>query len=180
MPGWLCGHAINLSWPLLPASMKRFSAGYEGELMLTASAPLSTLRVLRPAPQRRIGDEWETLADAATTAELARILPRSDLALKGKAYGTCAVVGGSGSLLLRRLGPAIDAHTLVMRVGVTPSRGFEASLGSKTNLRFSGDDDWGWHEHDSDLVLVRTQSRRTIEVGLRIGEWNCFPSGCAV
>ena len=177
MPGWLCGHAINLSWPLLPASMKRFSAGYEGELMLTASAPLSTLRVLRPAPQRRIGDEWETLADAATTAELARILPRSDLALKGKAYGTCAVVGGSGSLLLRRLGPAIDAHTLVMRVGVTPSRGFEASLGSKTNLRFSGDDDWGWHEHDSDLVLVRTQSRRTIEVGLRIGEWYCFPSG---
>lgn len=132
--------------------------------MLTASAPLSTLRVLRPAPRRRMGDEWETLADEATTAALAKILPQTDLALRGKAYRTCAVVGGSGSLLLRRLGPTIDAHTLVLRVGVTPTRGFEASLGTKTNLRLSGDGDWGWHEHDQDLVLVRSQSKKTVEV----------------
>lgn len=41
------------------------------------------------------------------------LIPGYDMALKGKAYATCAVVGASGSLLLQKLGGLIDKHTLV-------------------------------------------------------------------
>lgn len=82
--------------------------------------------------------------------------------LQSKAYPTCAVVGSSGSLLLRRLGPAIDAHVLVLRLGATPSAGHEASLGSKTNLRMTDERDWAWRERPEDLALVRSASRATV------------------
>ncbi|KAL6780716.1 hypothetical protein ACKKBF_B12045 [Auxenochlorella protothecoides x Auxenochlorella symbiontica] len=156
--GVVCGHALVLSPTLLAPGLPRFVPAYEGELMLHAQTRHADIRVLRPGPAL----EWDLLADAAETAALNRILPPSDLVFKSKAYPTCAVVGSSGSLLLRRLGPAIDAHVLVLRLGATPSAGHEASLGSKTNLRMTDERDWAWRERPEDLALVRSASRATV------------------
>ena len=52
--------------------------------------------------------------------------------------GTCAVVGSSASLLARRYGAEIDAHTVVVRVNTAPTKGFEELVGSRTDVRVWG------------------------------------------
>ena len=46
--------------------------------------------------------------------------------------------GKSGAVLAQRLGRTIDEHRLVARVGVSPTKGFEGFVGSKTHARFVG------------------------------------------
>jgi hypothetical protein len=44
----------------------------------------------------------------------------------------CAVVGSSGNLLRARQGEEIDAHDVVLRINLAPTRGFEADVGRRT------------------------------------------------
>ena len=50
-------------------------------------------------------------------------------------FGSCAVVGSSGSLALDHFGPEIDAHDAIMRFGAAPTKGFEEQVGSRTTFR---------------------------------------------
>ena len=47
-------------------------------------------------------------------------------------FGTCAVVGNSGTLLGSKFGGAIDAHDAVIRLNGAPTAGFEDDVGRKT------------------------------------------------
>ena len=47
---------------------------------------------------------------------------------------TCAVVGASGSLLARRHGALIDAHEVVLRPNWLLTKGYEAIVGTRTDL----------------------------------------------
>ena len=50
-------------------------------------------------------------------------------------FSTCAIVGSSGALLHDRRGAEIDAHDLVIRFNNAPVAGYEAVVGSRTDLR---------------------------------------------
>lgn len=51
-------------------------------------------------------------------------------------YPSCAVVGNSGILLNNEYGPLIDSHEVVIRLNNARVKGFEAKVGSKTNISF--------------------------------------------
>ncbi|GFQ06084.1 cmp-n-acetylneuraminate-beta-galactosamide-alpha-2 3-sialyltransferase 1 [Phtheirospermum japonicum] len=51
-------------------------------------------------------------------------------------YKSCAVVGNSGILLKSDYGKMIDGHETVIRLNNARTRGFERSVGSKTNVSF--------------------------------------------
>jgi len=53
-------------------------------------------------------------------------------------HASCAVVGSSAALLARRLGSEIDSHALVIRANQAPLRGYEAHVGTRTDLRVWG------------------------------------------
>ncbi|KDD71961.1 hypothetical protein H632_c4092p0, partial [Helicosporidium sp. ATCC 50920] len=103
-----------------------------------------------------------------TLADLKKILPGVDPAFRGKAYPTCAVVGRSGSLLLRRYGPSIDAQSVVFRFDDAPTEGYAPNVGVKTSVRWTAGDYWGFHERAEEVILVPTRSKDAI-VGL---VWN--------
>jgi len=48
--------------------------------------------------------------------------------------GSCAVVGNAGSLVGSKFGDQIDAHSYVIRMNAAKTIGYEADVGSKTNL----------------------------------------------
>jgi len=48
--------------------------------------------------------------------------------------GSCAVVGNAGNLMGSKSGAHIDAHDYVIRMNAAIVRGYEADVGSKTNL----------------------------------------------
>ena len=61
------------------------------------------------------------------------------------AQGSCAVVASSGLMNGSRLGEAIDAHDVVLRMNAAPTKGHEDDVGSKTTLRLvSPDDGFSW------------------------------------
>ncbi|GAQ90641.1 Glycosyl transferase containing protein [Klebsormidium nitens] len=49
-------------------------------------------------------------------------------------FGSCAIVGNSGSMLVTRRGRAIDAHDMVWRFNQAPVQGFTPYVGSKTDF----------------------------------------------
>lgn len=55
--------------------------------------------------------------------------------LRGRRWGSCALVGNSGALLRARHGRAIDAADVVVRLNQAPTRGYEAHVGRKTTAR---------------------------------------------
>lgn len=65
---------------------------------------------------------------------------------------TCAVVGGSGSLLAARHGAFIDAHQHVLRINRVRTRGFESHVGVRTTLNLF----WG---HPAHLEQWQAQQR---------------------
>ena len=89
-------------------------------------------------------------------------------AMKGRApdlpsmadFSTCAVVGSSGSLLERRLGLEIEAHTAVFRANDAPTQGYEAHVGRKTTLRVQNIAYCGFRERSTELTIHYTDNRR--------------------
>jgi hypothetical protein len=77
-----------------------------------------------------------------------------------------AVVGSSGNLLSRGHGAAIDAHDLVIRVNDAVVRGFEADVGSRTDLRVTWEKGLirglqrGSVSPDDPMVLTRPSKHR--------------------
>jgi len=55
-----------------------------------------------------------------------------------KAGKSCAVVGSSPRMLGRKFGNDIDAHDAVIRFNTATVKGFEADLGSRTDVRIAG------------------------------------------
>ena len=50
-------------------------------------------------------------------------------------FGSCALVGSSGTLLRDRFGEEIDSHEFVIRTNLAPLEGFGPVVGKKTSLR---------------------------------------------
>ena len=67
----------------------------------------------------------------------ATLLPTVDplWSRRRRMFGTCAVVGSSGSLLQGECGGAIDEHDAVWRINDAPVRGFERFVGSRETVR---------------------------------------------
>jgi hypothetical protein len=75
------------------------------------------------------------------------------------AFESCALVGNSGSLLSFTHGAAIDRHSLVVRMNAAPTKGFEASVGTKIHWRFVNDPVWlrlsdSLQRHETGLVFT--------------------------
>eukprot|EP00241_Pyramimonas_parkeae_P005034 CAMPEP_0114261176 /NCGR_PEP_ID=MMETSP0058-20121206/20964_1 /TAXON_ID=36894 /ORGANISM="Pyramimonas parkeae, CCMP726" /LENGTH=343 /DNA_ID=CAMNT_0001376627 /DNA_START=187 /DNA_END=1215 /DNA_ORIENTATION=- len=64
-------------------------------------------------------------------ASIVPLLPEQDRAWK---YGTCALVGNSGSLLASQYGAQIDSREAVFRVNSAPTLGFEDRVGARTTF----------------------------------------------
>uniref|UniRef100_A0A061S024 beta-galactoside alpha-(2,6)-sialyltransferase n=1 Tax=Tetraselmis sp. GSL018 TaxID=582737 RepID=A0A061S024_9CHLO len=90
---------------------------------------------------------------ARASPDLASLVPESDL-LSKKGWGSCAVVGNSGSVLQSAHGEEIDAHDTVVRFNRAPTRDFEQHVGSKTTIRVQNVDNLGYREKASDKVLI--------------------------
>uniref|UniRef100_A0A7S0RXK4 Sialyltransferase n=1 Tax=Pyramimonas obovata TaxID=1411642 RepID=A0A7S0RXK4_9CHLO len=80
-------------------------------------------------------------------------------------YGTCAVVGNSGTLLGKGYGAEIDQHDAVMRINYAPTAGFEGDAGTRTTLDLVNKENTlfllkGKHKwRDSALLLFEAHSR---------------------
>ena len=60
---------------------------------------------------------------------------RGSLSVPAELAAKCAVVGSSDLLRLQPRGAEIDAHTLVWRFNNAPTKGWEAAVGSRTDVR---------------------------------------------
>eukprot|EP00899_Mesostigma_viride_P014176 jgi/Mesvir1/2275/Mv19316-RA.1 len=74
-----------------------------------------------------------TLGNAGSICSQAQGALR-DMGLRAGSLGSCAVVGTDGELKLDAKGRHIDAHDTVIRMGNTPTKGFESIVGRKTTL----------------------------------------------
>ena len=79
------------------------------------------------------------------------------------------MVGSSGSLLLHKLGPKIDAHAVVIRFNNAPTKDFEEHVGSKTSMRITSESFWGFQETPEEVVLVHSQSVDALRVSGVVG-----------
>eukprot|EP00899_Mesostigma_viride_P014898 jgi/Mesvir1/23409/Mv21101-RA.1 len=105
----------------------------------------------------------------AVPPELVGVLPLDDFMTR---FGTCAIVGGSGSLTYGGFGPAIDAHDAVFRFNNAPTSRFEKDTGSKTTFQVlnpfwmetlfnaeGGPQEAGWWDEEATLVLFSAASQ---------------------
>ncbi|GJP45229.1 hypothetical protein CLOM_g4646 [Closterium sp. NIES-68] len=83
--------------------------------------------------------------------ELRAVLPLNDI-YQTTVWDSCAVVGNSGSLLLREDGEEIDKHDMVMRFNTAPTKGYERQVGKKTTFRLSVPDKAGFREGNETVV----------------------------
>ena len=65
-----------------------------------------------------------------------------------RTYSTCAVVGSSGSLLLRPRGRLIDSHEAVFRINDAQVAGYERYVGARTAIRIWGAMPLPWRRTD--------------------------------
>jgi hypothetical protein len=165
------GTAIIPATALLPAQAltprpRRRPAHAEPVLFHEQSAELQYLHSTLPSFSRS-GPECGYAAPAACTPALfvawqqhiRRALPQALRASRphaGARWPSCAVVGSSRALLKARAGGDIDAHAAVFRVNKAPTRGFEASVGARTDVRV-----WGfrplpdeWPDFASEALIV--------------------------
>ena len=70
-----------------------------------------------------------------------------------RAVPTCALVSNGDLMKGSRLGPAIDAHHLVMRLNDAPTVGYEADVGARTTVRFSNSNYEGFREQEGEAVI---------------------------
>eukprot|EP00899_Mesostigma_viride_P019523 jgi/Mesvir1/27572/Mv07317-RA.1 len=78
--------------------------------------------------------------------------------------GSCAVVGNSGSLLLYALGRAIDAHDLVIRLNVAPTKGFQRHVGGRTTFRLVNRLHMGFRETPDETVLQHVSTEDALRL----------------
>eukprot|EP00897_Mesotaenium_endlicherianum_P004766 jgi/Mesen1/4317/ME000022S03606 len=83
--------------------------------------------------------------------ELRQLVPAYD-PFDSQLFDTCAVVGSSGSLLLKEAGAEIDSNDMVMRFNGAPTRGFEKQVGSKTTYRLSQVEWAGFKEANESVI----------------------------
>lgn len=99
---------------------------FAGPLVLNA-------QLKRPPKVPKSNGEMEDLG--ALTAEQRRLLPDRDI-LDTLHYGSCAVVGNGGLLLMYEHGDIIDSHDAVIRFNdATTKEPFTKHAGSKTTIR---------------------------------------------
>eukprot|EP00193_Tetraselmis_chui_P006090 CAMPEP_0177755238 /NCGR_PEP_ID=MMETSP0491_2-20121128/2456_1 /TAXON_ID=63592 /ORGANISM="Tetraselmis chuii, Strain PLY429" /LENGTH=431 /DNA_ID=CAMNT_0019270715 /DNA_START=407 /DNA_END=1704 /DNA_ORIENTATION=- len=81
--------------------------------------------------------ECPRLSDVSLTAVPQIMLPATsrEALRRHSRWGSCALVGNSGSLLKRRDGQRIDTHDIVVRFNEAPTVGVEAHVGNKTTHR---------------------------------------------
>ena len=100
------------------------------------------------------------------TKELRQVLPKQDPFLHPKKvmYGTCAVVGNSGTLLFHPFGPDIDAHDAVLRLNAGVTRGFEDFVGNRTSIRFVNRLHFGFQEKiGEEVVMQQVTNEQTLK-----------------
>ncbi|KAK9808629.1 hypothetical protein WJX72_000855 [[Myrmecia] bisecta] len=159
--GLTCSHPIYLTWPFLPDVMKQFTSEFEGEMVMHQGMQRTELKVFladKVAAGSDPSEARKVIADADTLKKLLPLLPAKDDVLKARVFDTCAVVGSSGYMLSFDHGKEIDAHDMVMRFNSAPTKGFEKHVGSKTTHRITNTQNWGYHETDSEAILVHARS----------------------
>jgi len=124
-----------------PACLERTCRELGARGMDWGRLSLRVLGLLRGTDAPRRGDLGGMLLSAANRraafrAVPARLLPPSRASLaRGIRFGTCAVVGNSGTLLLTEYGREIDAHSAVFRLNAGRTAGFAKHVGSRTHFR---------------------------------------------
>lgn len=124
-----------------PACLERTCRDLGARGMDWGRLSLRVLGLLRGTDAPRRGDLGGMLLSAANRraafrAVPARLLPPSRASLaRGIRFGTCAVVGNSGTLLLTEYGREIDAHSAVFRLNAGRTAGFAKHVGSRTHFR---------------------------------------------
>lgn len=194
-----CGHGVLLSWPYLPSSAKHFVPTFEGEMVMVKETLLfqhhdekdggleeqkeannSMFRGLqKPSSHNlKLHHNWkrEALADRRKAKALLLALPEEDSFLQGRAFPKCAVVGGSGGLLLHESGSAIDQHyDAVFRTNKAVTSGvYSKYTGTKTTFRVtSGPTAWGFRESDDEIVILRSlNDPKVIQAAVEGLIWN--------
>ncbi|KAK9814164.1 hypothetical protein WJX72_001483 [[Myrmecia] bisecta] len=151
----------NCSLPKqLPLGMH---AVFEGDILFNRQR-LQQLpgNVLRYASSPKLGSLDRHEVNITITDALRKALPATDM-LRGSMFNTCAIVGNSGILLKYEFGAEIDAHDMVMRFNVGPTKGFEEHVGSRTTLRLINTNHAGWHE-GTETVLIQMQSQTGVNI----------------
>lgn len=72
----------------------------------------------------------------------------------------------SGVLRQYSFGPQIDNSSLVIRFNVAPTKGFQGTVGTKTNLRFVNTIHAGYHE-GSEVDVMQMQSQVGVQLYLK-------------
>ena len=117
---------------------------FTGPLVLNA-------RMKRPPKVPKSNGEMEDLG--ALTAEQRRLLPERDI-LDTLHYGSCAVVGNGGLLLMYEHGHIIDSHDAVIRFNdATTKPPYTKHAGSKTTIRLVNSQHRGYTESPDELIL---------------------------
>eukprot|EP00899_Mesostigma_viride_P018271 jgi/Mesvir1/26445/Mv16125-RA.1 len=75
-------------------------------------------------------------------------------------WSTCAVVGSSGNLKKKNLGPEIDAHTAVIRFNDAPTKGYEEYVGRKTTMRVQNVEYCGFSERKGEILVHYTLPKK--------------------
>ena len=89
------------------------------------------------------------------------------------------MVGTSGTLLLSRRGGDIDGHGMVFRADTARAAGFEAHVGSNTDVRVTDRGSWGFAESAKETCLLRGTSAAALD-GLRWAAKQARPPPLAV
>jgi len=122
------GPAPNAKPPTIPLVLNL-------ELFAPPGAPMGQLRPtsLRPSlTVERHGTVGTVTHEYRFPLPILEVLPRRDRPWR---FGSCAVVGNSGSVLRgTRYGASIDAADAVLRVNLAPTHEFERFVGSKTTF----------------------------------------------
>jgi hypothetical protein len=94
--------------------------------------------------------------------ELYKLVPAKD-PTRTKVYGSCALVGNSGVMLVAKQGAAIDAHDMVFRFNGAPTRGLEEYVGSRTDFRLVNSKWTESRETASETVLWNMRAASALE-----------------
>ncbi|XRA99842.1 sialyltransferase [Pycnococcus provasolii] len=136
LPGGMCAARSRLAEPPPIQGLPTSAADVLGSEDAIFLHKQNADALLKSTSQRDAEDNGTNADDAATQARVRASLPSSMSAITSAfAFKTCAVVGNGGALLYTRYGAAIDAHDTIWRVNQGPTKGYEAHVGSRTDLR---------------------------------------------